>query len=86
MNDIALNFISLLDINILYFIYIMVLLLTILKIKPKIYSFSFIFIFYTFLTYFCGSLIYEFYPELDRYHGNIDKNYNINYSKAFLYL
>ena len=84
MNDIALNFISLLDINILYLIYIIILLLTILKIKPKIYSFSFIFIFYTFLTYFCGSLIYEFYPELDRYHRYIEKNYIINYStKAF---
>ena len=84
MNNIALNFFTSLNINVLYLIYVTILLIIIFKIKPKIYSFSFLFILYTFFTYFCGSLIYEYNPELDRYHRYIDKNFTTNYStKSF---
>ena len=84
MNNIVLNFFPSLNINILYLFYVTILLIIIFKIKPKIYSFSFLFILYTFFTYFCGSLIYEYNPELDRYHRYIDKNFTTNYStKSF---
>ena len=84
MNNIALNFFTSLNINVLYLIYVTILLIIIFKIKPKIYSFSFLFILYTFFTYFCGSLIYEYNPELDYYHRYIDKNFTTNYStKSF---
>ena len=84
MNNIALNFFTSLNINVLYLIYVTILLIIIFKIKPKIYSFSFLFILYTFFTYFCGSLIYEYNPELDYYHRFIDKNFTTNYStKSF---
>ena len=84
MNNIALNFFTSLNINVLYLIYVTILLIIIFKIKPKIYSFSFLFILYTFFTYFCGSLIYENNPELDYYHRYIDKNFTTNYStKSF---
>ena len=84
MNNIALNFFTSSNINVLYLIYVTILLIIIFKIKPKIYSFSFLFILYTFFTYFCGSLIYEYNPELDYYHRYIDKNFTTNYStKSF---